>query len=113
MTIEEFKDKIKSYPGDRMPFCIEDVFSWRGVYAEPACCISTREVSKEENLSMLSVLTSNTFTGWKGGEYRYHDYNDIHFEVSAGSWSDGEFIADFLLDNGDNYAVRHIFHSQD
>jgi len=111
MTILELKEKIESWPGTTMPFCIEDVFSWRGVYAEPACCISTREVSKEENLSMLSVLTTNAFTGWKGGEYSYHDYDDIHFEVSAGSWSDGKFIADFLMDNGDNTAVRHIFHS--
>ena len=111
MTVKELQEKIKSWPDATMPFCIEDVFSWRGVYAEPACCISTRDVSKEDNLSMLNMLTSDTFTGWKGGEYSYNDYNDIHFESSRGSWSDGKFIIDFLLDNVDNAAVRHIFHS--
>lgn len=61
---------------------------------------------------MLISLTSDEFTGWKGGEYHYHDYDDIHFEESAGSWSDGQFIMDFLLDNSDNAAVIHIFHSE-
>ena len=60
---------------------------------------------------MLNMLTSDTFTGWKGGEYNYRDCDDIHFESSNGSWSDGRFLTDFLLDNGDNAAVRHIFHS--
>ena len=111
MTIEEFKDKIKSYPGDTMPFCIDDVFSWRGVYSEPACAISTCDASKEHNIEMLERLVTEEFYGWKGGEYRYHDYDDIHFEIEPGSWSDGQFINDFLMDNYDNDAVRYIFHS--
>lgn len=111
MTIRDLREKIESWPETTMPFCIKDVFSWRGVYAEPACSISTRETSKEDNLFMLDTLTSDIFEGWKGGEYSYHDYDDIHFEVSDGSWSDGMFIQNFLLDNADNAAVRHIFHS--
>lgn len=111
MTIAEFKDKIKSYPGDTMPFCINDVFSWRGVYAEPACAISTCCVDKEHNIAMLERLVTEKFYGWKGGEYHYHDYDDIHFETNPGSWSDGQFIVDFLMDNYDNDAVIHIFHS--
>ena len=111
MTILELKEKIESWPETTMPFCIEDVFSWRGVYAEPSCAISTCDTSKEHNIEMLERLVTEEFYGWKGGEYHYHNYNDIHFEVSDGSWSDGKFIKDFLLDNSDNAAVRYIFHS--
>ena len=37
MTIRELRLKIESWENDTMDFCIEEVFSWRGIYAEPAC----------------------------------------------------------------------------
>ena len=111
MTIEELREKIESYPEETMPFCIDDVFSWRGVYAEPACSLSTDTTTKEHNYQMLDRLENETFEGWKGGEYTYHPYDDLHFEDEPGNWSDGQYLIDFLLNNSKNKAVKHIFHS--
>lgn len=109
MTIDGLRNKIKSL-GNTMDFCITDVFSWRGVYNEPACSISTDTTSKEHNLAMIDKLLSETFSGWKGGEYTYHRYDDIHFEDTPDSWSNGAYIRRFLLDNADNQDVRSIFY---
>ena len=108
MTIQHLKEKIESL-GNTMNFCIEDVFSWRGAYAEPACCISSHNTTKAHNLEMLNRLTTETFYGWKGGEYTYNTYYDIHFESEWSSWTDGTFLNRFLLDNADNDDVRYIF----
>lgn len=108
MTIQELTNKIASL-GDTMDFCIEDVFSWRGVYSEPACTISTNNTTKEHNLYMLGLLITEPFYGWKGGTYTYTEYSDIHFEEDAGSWSDGKFLNRFLLNNGNNKDVKFIF----
>lgn len=108
MTIQELTNKIESL-GDTMDFCIEDIFSWRGFYIEPACTISTNNTTKEHNLSMLNKLITETFYGWKGGEYTYTEYSDIHFEEDRGSWSDGKFLNRFLLNNANNKDVKFIF----
>lgn len=108
MEIYELREKINSL-GNRMDFCIEDVFSWRGVYAEPACCISSCNTTKERNLEMLDRLTSEVFHGWKGGDFRYDEYSTIHFECERSSWSDGKFLDKFLLANANNKDVQYIF----
>lgn len=108
MTIEELKSKIESWKGNTMNFCIEDVFSWRGVYAEPACSLSTRCVSKQHNLEQLEKLVTEVFYGWKGGEYSYSLYDNIHFESEEGKWSDGDYIVHFLAANH-NEELKHIF----
>lgn len=108
MTINELQNAIK-WLGDEMNFCIEDVFSWRGAYAEPACEISTRRVSKQHNLDMINRLLTETFRGYKGGEYTYNEIDDIHFECEPGAYSDGKYLNKFLLDNSDNKDVYEIF----
>ena len=109
MTLGGLKYKIESWPNETMQFCLEDVFSWRGVYAEPAFELSTREVSKSENLEMINRCLCEEFMGWKGGEFTYHEYDDVHFECGHGSWSDGKYINNFLMNNAHNEAVRYIF----
>ena len=108
MTIQELTNKIASL-GDTMDFCIEDVFSWRGSYDEPACTIYTNNTTKEHNLYMLGLLITEAFCGWKGGAYTYTEYSDIHFEEDAGNWSGGEFLNHFLLNNANNKDVKFIF----
>lgn len=108
MTIKELYDKIESWPEDTMDFCITDVFSWRGVYAEPACSLACMSVSKQENLDMLNKLTSETFDGWKGGEYTYCSADTINFECGEGSYSGGEYIIRFLAKNH-SPVIEHIF----
>ena len=108
MTIRELRLKIESWENDTMDFCIEEVFSWRGIYAEPACSLSTRTVTKEHNLQMLEELISRPFYGWKGGEFEYADYDTLNFEDSWGSWSDGDYIMQFIANN-QTQIIQHIF----
>lgn len=91
MTLAQLKDRIMSWPENTMNFRITDVFSWRGSYIEPACSISTELTSKADNLKMIDKLLSNTFMGWKGGKYTYHQWDDVNFEDADSSWSDGQY----------------------
>ena len=108
MTLKEFYEKIENFPSDTMNFCIEDVFSWRGIYCEPCCSLSSYEVTKQHNLDMLQRLLNETFVGWKGGEYTYTEDDEIHFESSHGSYSDGRYILNFVANNPLE-EVKHIF----
>ena len=108
MTIKEFADKINAWPYDEMDFCITDVFSWRGVYAEPCCSLSTQRTTKQENLDMLNRLVTDTFYGYKGGEFKYDDWQDINFEECYRAWSDGKYLIQFIINNNTDI-VKHIF----
>lgn len=109
MTIKELYNKIESWPEDTMDFCITDVFSWRGIYAEPACSLSTTsDTTKQENLDMLRRLTFEIFKGWKGGKYIYNFEDEIHFECDGGSYSSGDYIMGFLARNH-SPIIEHIF----
>ena len=91
-----------------MDFCITDVFSWRGVYAEPACSLACISTSREDNLYMLNRLTNEVFTGWKGGEFEYCSTDTLNFECSEGSYSDGKYLIGFLARNH-SPIIEHIF----
>ena len=108
MRLQYLYDKIKSWKEDNMEFCIEDIFSWRGVYAEPCCSLSIRKVSKEYNLNQLDKLVTDTFIGWKGGEFTYTYDDTINFENGEGYWSDGDYILGFLANNHSE-VIKHIF----
>ena len=109
MTLGDLYDRILSYPEDKMNFCIEDVFSWRGSYCEPCCSLSTRNVSKEHNINMLTKLLTETFVGWKGGSYTYTMDDTINFEDGHGSYSDEIYIKYFITNNHHTPEVKHIF----
>ncbi len=109
ITLGEFYDKIESYPQDTMDFRITDIFSWRGVYAEPCCSLSTEQTAKYENLDMLRRLTNETFRGYKGGEYTYTYDDKINFEYDYGEYSDGEYLMSFIKENENSEIIKHIF----
>lgn len=109
ITLGEFYDKIKSYPKDTMDFCITDVFSWRGVYMQPCCSLSTEETTKQENLDMLRRLTNEVFIGYKGGEFIYTFDDWINFEYDYSAYSAGEYLKDFVKRNKDSEIINHIF----
>lgn len=109
MTLGEFYDKIESWPSDTMNFKVTDVFSWRGIYAEPCCSISLSYSTKIENLNMLKRLLNETFEGYKGGEYTYTFDDTIHFECEEDSYSDGKYLYSFLIENGREEIIKHIF----
>lgn len=109
ITLGELYDKIKSYPHDIMDFCITDVFSWRGVYAEPCCSLSTEQTTKQENLDMLRRLTNEVFNGYKGGEYTYTFDDWINFEWDYSEYSGGGYLKGFIKRNKDSEIINHIF----
>lgn len=108
MTIGDLRYKIEAM-GDTMNFCIEDVFSWRGSYDEAACYITPNETTKEHNLEMIDRLLTHVFEGWKGGEYTYDPWTQIHFEQGPSEWSDDKFLIRFLVCNSSNDDVKYIF----
>ncbi len=109
ITLGELYDKIKSYPQDTMDFCITDVFSWRGIYAEPCCSLSTKQTSKQENLDMLRRLTNEVFYGYKGGEYTYTFDDQIHFECDISSYTGGSYLKYFIKRNKYSGIINHLF----
>lgn len=108
MTIRELYKKIESWPEDIMNFRITDIFSWRGVYAEPACSLDCIPTLRRDNLHMLNRLINEVFDGWKGGEYTYCSTDTIHFESGEGSYSDGDYIISFLAKNH-SPIIEYIF----
>lgn len=109
ITLGEFYDKIKSYPQDIMDFRITDVFSWRGIYKEPCCSLSTERTTKQENLDMLRRLINEVFCGYKGGEYTYTFDDFINFECDESAYSSGNYLKGFIKWNQDSEIVNHIF----
>lgn len=108
MTIKELYNKIESWPEDIMNFRITGVFSWRGVYAEPACSLACIPTLKQDNLHMLNRLTYEVFDGWKGGEFKYCSADTLNFECDPGSYSDGKYLTGFLARNH-SPIIEHIF----
>ena len=109
MTLKELYDKIESYPSDTMNFCIEDVFSWRGIYAEPCCSLLTKQTTKQENLDMLRRLTNEVFYGYKGGEYTYTFDDRINFECDCSAYSSGGYLKGFINKYKETQEIKHIF----
>ena len=110
MTLEKFYTKLEKWGSDIMNFTIEDVFSWRGIYAEPCCEISINETTKEHNLQMLNRLCEDIFKGYKGGVYSYGFSNDIHFETDPSSYTPGAgYIKAFVKKYQDEPIIKYLF----
>ena len=109
MTLKELYDKIESYPSDTMNFCIEDVFAWRGIYAEPCCSLSVEKTNKQDNLDKLSDLVKFEFIGWKGGYFKYNWDNTIHFEADYGEYTGGIYLKGFINKYKETQEFKHIF----
>ena len=97
MKLKEFKQHIESFPkGTNFNFSVSKPFSWRGVYAEVAFEMSSHPMAREEVLATIELAYTETFYGYKGGEYRYNDDTDIHFEYDSGSWTDGGYVSNWI-----------------
>ena len=97
MELKDFKQHIESFPnGTKFEFGISQPFSWRGAYAEVAFEMIEQPMTKEEILANIELAYTETFYGYKGGEYRYNDHTDIHFETDCGSWTDGRYVSRWI-----------------
>lgn len=85
MTIKWLKDYFENTENPK--FFLIDVFSWRGIYDEVAFTPS-KTGTKEESLKLINNALTETFDGYKGGEYTYKESTDVHFEFSERDCSD-------------------------
>lgn len=97
MELIDFKNHIQSFPdGTLFKYGISKPFSWRGSYDEVAFSIIEKPMLKEDILANIQLAYDEWFSGYKGGEYKYHDSTNVHFESGIGSWSDGEYAAEII-----------------
>ena len=61
---------------------------------------------------MLNRLITETFYGYKGGEFEYADCQDINFEGCRSAWSDGRYLTQFILNNNTD-VVKYIFNDNE
>lgn len=97
MELKQLKDYISNFPkGTVFNYSLSHPFSWRGSYDEVAFDIEQKESTREEILKNIELAYSEKFYGYKGGEYKYHDYTDIHFEQDSSRWSDGGYCSELI-----------------
>lgn len=110
MLLKDFKDYIENLdPNKKFNYGISEPFSWRGSYSEVAFEILGQPMTREEILNNIQKAYTEEFYGYKGGEYTYNDYTEVHFESDSGSYTDGGYCANWIskIEGGE------IFQSQE
>ena len=87
---------------------INDVFSWRGSYCEP-CFSFGRDVTGKQMKELVDKCLSETFTGWKGGEFSYRKFNDANFEADHGNYTDGAYLTSIMVKYQDEEFIKMLF----
>ena len=111
MNLKEFKQQIEqAKTGKAFDYGISEPFSWRGSYNEVAFEILEQPTTREEILVNIQKAYEGTFYGYKGGDYTYNDYTDIHFEEDYGAWSDGGYCANMIakIEGGETYQSQEM-----
>lgn len=109
MTLGDFKKHIEGFPvGTQFNFGISEPFSWRGAYAEVAFAIIEQPMTRDEVLAKIQLAYRGTFCGYKGGEYSYDDYTDVHFEQDGSSYTDGGYVSEWIarIENQEAYKTQ-------
>lgn len=92
MTLKELKTYINSFPdGKEFNYSLSDPFSWRGSYDEVSFDVLQEKSTKEELLARIQMAYDQKFFGYKGGEFVYQDYTEVHFERDYSSYTDGGY----------------------
>lgn len=65
--------------------------SWRGRYNEP-CVFMGGDDDKYALINVLHRLTSETYIGWKGGEFTYSGDDELNIEPEAGRYSGDGYV---------------------
>lgn len=111
ITVGQFKNIIKYYPSEKIPFSIKEYDSWRGIYAHPYIRPSTADSTKETLIFDLDNLLSGIFEGWKGGFYTYDEDSLLHFDYGPSYSSCTEETScflNFIKENKDNKFVKFL-----
>lgn len=96
MTLQELKNYFENTVNPK--FYLKDVFSWRWAYDEVAF-IPSKYGSRGESLELIERALTESFHGWKGGEYTYDEGTDVHFEEEPDTCSDSALYNILLLDD--------------
>lgn len=93
MILKELKSYFESFVDDYVfDWSLSDPFSWRGSYDEVAFALLKQPSTKESNLKKIKKAYSDSFYGYKGGEYEFDDCTNVNFENCSASWSDGKYV---------------------
>lgn len=96
MNLGELKAKFENIdPNTTLTYGIGEPFSWRGVYAEVAFPI-VKNITVKECLENINKALTETFYGYKGGEFTYEEYTNVNFENSGSYWTDGEYTLEMI-----------------
>ncbi len=97
MNLIDLKNHISGFPeGTFFDYGLSKPFSWRGSYDEVAFDITEQKTSREDILDKINMAYTETFYGYKGGEYRYSDYTRVNFETSSRSWTNGGYTEEWI-----------------
>ena len=107
MELKDFKQHISNFPkGTVFPYGITQPFSWRGRNDEVAFSILETPTTREDILANIELCYTETFYGYKGGEYQYGDHTDVNFEEEGSrNYSDGRYTAEMIakIENASAY----------
>lgn len=106
MELKEFKDYIENTEkGKQFDYGISEPFSWRGSYGEVAFTILEQPMTREEILANIKKAYEGIFYGYKGGEYTYQDYTEVHFEEDISRATGGGYCGEMIakIEGGEIY----------
>ncbi len=99
MTLGELKQHFEGFAANTIfNFALSSPFSWRGSYNEVCFTIIKHASSKEENLDKINSALTDTFFGWKGGEFSYDENTTVNFEPARGSYTDGYYARELIAE---------------
>lgn len=96
MTLKEFREYVERAEVTTFKYGLSDPFSWRGSYDEVAFAVLEQPMTKQEVLAKIDKAYEDTFYGYKGGEYTYKDYTDVHFEEGVEMYTGGDYCAAWI-----------------
>jgi hypothetical protein len=97
MTIIQLKNFLNRFSDDKIClYGFSSPHSYRGYY-DQAAVVPTQNVTIAEMKSTLDKLLTDTFEGWKGGEYKYDEDTEIHFSHIGSSEDLGEEMIAIIL----------------
>lgn len=87
MKLDNFENYLRENPDKEVPLYPHACGSWRGVYSEPCIFVKKGVASTLEDwLPFCEMLKTETFEGYKGGEYEYSGDEYLHLEEDWGDY---------------------------
>lgn len=109
MKLQDFQEYISNFPiGTVFNYGISEPFSWRGDYSEVAFSLNDAQMSREEVLTNIELAYTETFMGYKGGDYKYSDYTTVHFEQGIRYYTDGAYTWDKIAEIEKTEAYKSV-----